>query len=289
MEGFRLAYDIDPSHLRTLVAFADTGTLASAGKIVGRSPSAITAQMHKLQELVGHQLITRDGRRSTLTPRGEELVGHAREILSANELAWQAMQAAHGTITLSVGIFEDFVDGRFTEVVRSFGNSNRHVQIYLSSARSVRLNTAMDEGDHDIVITHRDRPTPDEYFSFSESLVWLAGRDAVFDPRSIPLAFMEAPCRFRETALRALETARRPYRLAASATSVSALLALVAAGLGITVRTKRAENPALRPAPDHLELPDLGKATFVVRVKPKSRPEVQDLADIIVAALQQRP
>ena len=62
---------IDPDLLRTFLAFVDGGSLARAAIVVGRSPSAVTAQMQRLEEVVGEPLLVRHGRgfwRRTATP-----------------------------------------------------------------------------------------------------------------------------------------------------------------------------------------------------------------------------
>ncbi|RWD18380.1 MAG: LysR family transcriptional regulator, partial [Mesorhizobium sp.] len=40
---------LDPDLLRTFLAFVDGGSLANAASVVGRSPSAVTAQMQRLE------------------------------------------------------------------------------------------------------------------------------------------------------------------------------------------------------------------------------------------------
>ncbi|WP_136622548.1 LysR family transcriptional regulator, partial [Mesorhizobium sp. 10.2.3] len=40
---------LDPDLLRTFLAFVDSGSLAQAAASVGRSPSAVTAQMQRLE------------------------------------------------------------------------------------------------------------------------------------------------------------------------------------------------------------------------------------------------
>ena len=68
----------EPDLLRTFLAFVDGGSLARAASIVGRSPSAVTAQMQRLEDAVGEALLAPTGRGRSLTLAGEELVGHAR-------------------------------------------------------------------------------------------------------------------------------------------------------------------------------------------------------------------
>ncbi|TIT71647.1 MAG: LysR family transcriptional regulator, partial [Mesorhizobium sp.] len=73
---------LDPDLLKTFLAFVEGGSLAKAASAVGRSPSAITAQMQRLEEIVGEPLLSPQGRGRGLTPAGEDLVGHARRILA---------------------------------------------------------------------------------------------------------------------------------------------------------------------------------------------------------------
>lgn len=74
----------DPNLLQTLVTFADTGSLVRTAAIVGRTPSAVTAQMQRLEEVAGVALLEAQGRGRALTEAGLLLVGHARRILSAH-------------------------------------------------------------------------------------------------------------------------------------------------------------------------------------------------------------
>ncbi|RWC08837.1 LysR family transcriptional regulator, partial [Mesorhizobium sp.] len=59
---------LDPDLLRTFLAFVDGGSLANAASVVGRSPSAVTAQMQRLEEIVGEPLLAPQGRGRGLTP-----------------------------------------------------------------------------------------------------------------------------------------------------------------------------------------------------------------------------
>jgi DNA-binding transcriptional LysR family regulator len=52
----------DPDLLRTFLAFVDTGSLGRAASAVSRSPSAVTAQMQRLEEIIGEPLLVAAGR-----------------------------------------------------------------------------------------------------------------------------------------------------------------------------------------------------------------------------------
>ncbi|RWE72942.1 MAG: LysR family transcriptional regulator, partial [Mesorhizobium sp.] len=87
---------LDLDLLKTFLAFVEGGSLAKAASAVGRTPSAVTAQMQRLEEIVGEPLLIPQGRGRGLTPAGEDLVGHARRILAVHTEAWLALKGAHG-------------------------------------------------------------------------------------------------------------------------------------------------------------------------------------------------
>ena len=60
--------------LRTFVAIAETGNFTTAAETVHRTPSAVSMQIKKLEELLGCTLFRRDARSVVLTHHGEELL-----------------------------------------------------------------------------------------------------------------------------------------------------------------------------------------------------------------------
>src|SRR5262245_6145023 len=110
---------IDPELLRTFLAFVDAGSLARAAVIVGRSPSAITAQMQRLEDTVGGPLLSPAGRGRVLTPLGEDLAIHARRILDVNREAWLSLKGATADGRVVLGATQDFADSTLPLLGRS--------------------------------------------------------------------------------------------------------------------------------------------------------------------------
>ena len=77
--------------LRSFAAIVDAGSMLRATERVFVTQSALSLQMKRLEDLVRTQLFTRDGRRLRLTPAGHSMLGHAREILAANDRAVMAL------------------------------------------------------------------------------------------------------------------------------------------------------------------------------------------------------
>src|SRR5882757_6998682 len=71
--------------LKYLVALADTGHFGRAAERSFVSQPTLSAQLKKLEEYLGVQLIERAPKRVALTVAGEEIVDRARRILEASE------------------------------------------------------------------------------------------------------------------------------------------------------------------------------------------------------------
>ncbi len=76
--------------LALLVAVIDTGSLASAGRKLQRSPAAMTRSLAALEERMGARLIERTTRRLAPTQAGRDLAERARRLLADYETALQA-------------------------------------------------------------------------------------------------------------------------------------------------------------------------------------------------------
>src|SRR3974390_968510 len=85
--------NLDMDVLRTLAVAIDLGGFGKAAERLGRSQSAVSLQMRRLEERVGRPLFRRAGRGLALTDAGDVVLGYARQILELND---QAVAAARG-------------------------------------------------------------------------------------------------------------------------------------------------------------------------------------------------
>lgn len=272
----------DPDLLRSFLAFVDSGTLARAAGIVGRTPSAITAQMQRLEGLAGEALLVAEGRGRRLTPAGQALARHARRILAAHQDAWLELQGARAAGTVSAGMTQDFADSLLPQVLPAFLSTHPRLRLDLRVGRSREMASAFADGRLDVLLAVRLAVEPDEIATFDEPTVWLAAESLAFDPADdLPLALLDAPCAFREAALQALETAGRPFRLATTSASLSGILAAVRAGMAITLRLPRGAGQGLVAAPALLQLPLTPPAAFSIRLRGDSLPAARTLAELL--------
>ncbi|WP_109118548.1 LysR substrate-binding domain-containing protein [Azospirillum sp. TSO22-1] len=273
---------LDPDLLRTFLAFADGGSLARAADVVGRSPSAVTAQMQKLEEIVGEPLFLPAGRSRALTDTGQELVGHARRILDLHRTALLSLKGGRAEGRLTVATTQDFAEHGLAPLLRLFTGTHPRLRLNLRIGRSGELSAAFEAGSIDVLIAMRLKPSADEVTVLREPMLWLAGADGLVRTEGeLPLALLDPPCGFRDAALTALERTGRRYRIAATSQSLSGLRAAVAAGIALTARTARWVGQGIAPAPAEFGLPELGEVSFTVRVRADAPPAARDLGGVL--------
>jgi DNA-binding transcriptional LysR family regulator len=277
---------IDPELLRTFLAIADGGSLAKAANSVGRSPSAITAQMQRLEALVGEPLLQPHGRGRVLTRAGEEFAGHARRILSAHRDAYLSMMGARADGHVRLAATQDFANAALPALLREFAMSFARVTLDLRIGRTSEMVQAYTQGEIDVLICLRSQPNSDEALVLRTQMIWLASSAGhVRDHDEVPLALLDAPCGFRTAALASLDRAGRRYRVVATSPSLAGLMTAVDAGLAVTLRTRHSLCTTIIQAPATLDLPDAGHAEFTVRLRADAPKAATSLTDMLCEGL----
>lgn len=281
---------IDPDLLRTFVAFVDAGSLARAASVVGRSASAVTAQMQRLEEVVGEPLLVASGRGRALTPAGQEFVAHARRILDANREAWLSLKGARADGRVVLGATQDFSESALPGILRTFARTHPRVRLELRVGRSWELVKALDEGAADVVLAMRTGTPSNEVGILSEPMLWLGAADGLATASAeLPLAVLDPPCGFRTAAIAALDAAAHSYRIAATSASLSGLRAAVRAGIAVTLRTARWTEPGIVDVSSEMDLPSAPDANFSIRLRYDAGVVARDLSELICGTLDATP
>jgi DNA-binding transcriptional LysR family regulator len=282
----RLA-NLDMDVLRTLAVAMDLGGFGKAAVRLGRSQSAVSLQMRKLEEQVGRPLFRREGRALGLTEAGDLVLGYARRILALND---EAVAAARGvTLEGSVrfGLPQDFGDAWLPGVLARFNRAYPSVYIEARVERTNKLMETIAKGGLDLALVWGAAPSAHVTPIAKQPMAWIGRKEfdrATGDP--VNLALFEAPCVFRQPAIEALDRARIPWRLTFTTPSLAGLWAAAAAGLGLTVRTPFGLPPHLaildgtRGLP---KLPDIELALYAA--DPSPPPAVLRLRDIVLEEL----
>lgn len=226
----------DSPLLTTLVAIAETGSFSAAADRVGRTVSAVSMQVKKLEEMVGQPpLFQKIGRRMVLTERGETLLSYARRILALQEEASIKMQMKRGITKIRLGAPEDYVGERLGAALESFSSRFPYAQVDVVCEPSETLSRLARERKIDIGVVTTTGCEHGVELLRKEPVRWVcsAHYDFRLDP-TVPLALFQPGCIGRAMALDAWGHTGRPYRVAYSSPSISSLIAVVRAGLAIS-------------------------------------------------------
>src|SRR6185369_12702678 len=90
--------------LRSFAAVADSGSFTAAAELVARTQSAVSVQIKRLEEILGHKVFERTSRSLALTRAGETLLGYARRILELNDESVRRIAEPPVAGTISLGI-----------------------------------------------------------------------------------------------------------------------------------------------------------------------------------------
>lgn len=238
---------LDLDQLRTLAAIASQQSFAGAAVQLGRTQSAVTQQMQKLEEKIGQPLFEKQGRRKQLTNQGQRLLGYARHILAIHDEAISSLQQRHVQGLVRIGAPHDVSDTMLPMVLQQIALNFSGMQIDIHVGRSPFLMASLRQGTLDLVISNRRDPSLEGFVMRSSPTVWLCGAHYAHDPsQPLPLVLADGPSIFRRLGCEALDAAGIRWTPHHTCTSLVGILAALRAGLGITARGVEQLDPGLR-------------------------------------------
>jgi DNA-binding transcriptional LysR family regulator len=233
-------FDIEA--LRTMVVGTELGSFARAAVQLGRSQSAVSMQLKRLEEQAGHILFQRNGRGLVPTEAGETLLAYARRIVAMHDEAGATLGATVAAPAIRLGLPQDFFEDVMPDAIGCFSKLQPNVHVEVRAGRNFALEEEVRAGRLDIALAFAEagRARSGELLA-SMPMFWF-GRDdaaevALGYQDGLPLVLFNHPCLFRQAALQALDAAAVRWRLSLTTPSLSGLWAAVRFGLGVTVRT----------------------------------------------------
>ena len=281
--------NLDIDLLRCFVTIADTGSFTRAGGRLGRTQSAISLQLKRLEAQAGRTLFRRSPRSLAITPEGERLIGPARQILRLHDATLAEMFEPDIAGSVRIGVPEDFATAHLPAVLAAFAEAHPLVELEVTCDLTLNLLDRFHAGGFDLVLVKR-QPAQDVQEGmrvWREPLVWVArDRQAAADFARVPLVVSPEPCVYRKRATEALEAMGRPWRVAYTSTSLAGSLSAVKAGLGITVLPLEMVPATLTAVGSDAGLPPLYDTEIALLEAPGLSDTAHRLAQHIVAALE---
>ncbi|QLC74649.1 LysR family transcriptional regulator [Pseudomonas sp. LPB0260] len=273
---------IDSELLRTFVAIADHGGFTRAAEMVNRTQSAVSMQMKRLEEdVLQRPLFQRDGRQVSLTAEGQVLLGYARRILKLHGEVMTTLREPHMVGAVRIGTPDDYLMRFMPGILSRFAQAYPLVQVELHCEPSSGL---LQRQDLDLTIVTREPGNEIGQLLRQERIVWAEAQG--FSPHEqepLPLAMFNSQCFCRSWACNALDAIEREYRIAYTSPSLSAIMAVVSAGLAVTAQLQSLITPDQRIIGEAEGLPAMPSASIVLLRNPHTQsPVTETLAEHIV-------
>ena len=145
-----VTFDLDV--LRSFVAGVELGSFGRAADRLGRSTSAVSAQLKKLEEQAGVPLLRKAGRGLALTDAGETMLAYARRLLELNDQASVAVRGTRLQGRVRLGLQEDFGEILLPQVLGQFARAHPQVRIEARVARNAELLERVAAGELDLAL-----------------------------------------------------------------------------------------------------------------------------------------
>ena len=232
--------------MRYLDALARSGHFGNAAELCAISQPALSMQIKELEESLGAPVFERGPRGVTLTGFGAEIVARVREILRSVEDLDEFARSSqnHFAGQLRIGVIPTIAPYVLPEIIAQISDLHDGLDLRIRETLTANLIAQLEDGrlDTAIVALPVSAPALTEVELFSEEFVLvrssqdaalpLPDRDAL---REMRLLLLEEGHCFRDQALSFCSLSPNRPREIMDGSSLSTLVQMVGAGIGVTL------------------------------------------------------
>lgn len=245
--------------LRYFTALAREGHFGRAAERCAISQPALSLQIKELEEGLGAPLVERGARRIRLTALGEAFALRAGEILRAVEELGDLARASRGPLTgiVRLGVIPTVAPYLLPRIIKALAQTAPQLDLRPREAVTQRLIGELMEGRLDcaIVALPISEPSLHEEPLFEEEFVLVRPAQEADAPvpdarglRAMRLLLLEEGHCFRDQALSFCEISPAVPRDMMEGSSLSTLVQMVGAGIGVTLIPQMAVRIETRSA-----------------------------------------
>ncbi len=275
--------------LRTFVAIADTGSFTAAASIVFRTPSAVSMQIKKLEEMLGRPVFARDARSVSLTNDGVILLGYAKRLLSLNREAVSEFISPEISGVVRLGAPDDVGERILPDVLKRFARTHPKIAVDVVIDMSSSLIKRLQERRLDITLLtcQTDQVPEGGEVLLTEQLVWAGAKGGCAHLCSpIPVSMWEEGCAWRAGAVEELDARKISYRIAYMSAHTAGQRAAIMSDLAVAPLPKSFVGDDMVVLGEEDGLPPIGTYSLGMIVRPDAEAPVCAAADHIRATFE---
>lgn len=143
-------FDSDLMH--SFLALAETGSVTAAAVRLGRTQSAVSMQLRRLEDVAGRPLFHRLPRGIALTEAGVDLLPYARQVAMLLETARRALHDRPEEASLRLGLPPEYCETLLPRILARFGTCHPQVGLTIRCDYSVPSIAALEAGELDLAV-----------------------------------------------------------------------------------------------------------------------------------------
>jgi LysR family hydrogen peroxide-inducible transcriptional activator len=275
---------ITMKHLRYFDALARHRHFGRAAEASSISQPALSLQIKELEEILGATLVERGARQIRLTDLGEEFAVRSREVLRAVDELGALARASTGPLSgrLRLGVIPTVAPYLLPQVMRHLARHYPDIDLRPREAVTPKLVHDLIEGRLDLALVALPVSEPSfvETALFDEEFLLVRSEaaahlpiPALVDLPEMPLLLLEEGHCFRDQAIAFCKLPPSPSGEIMEGSSLSTLVQMVGAGIGVTLIPEMAAEVEVRSAPVVLHrLPDPSPRRTIGLVWRRSNP-----------------
>lgn len=267
-----MSVHLDGDLLRTFLAVADSGNFTHAASRVGRTQSAVSMQIKRLEDAVGAALFERGARGVSLTEKGNLMLDKARRIVGLLDetAALLDAQALEGKV--SIGIHQEYAEERLANALHAFDRRHPGVEITVRTGASEENLARVRTGDLDLAVIFDWKGISDGEVLMIDPTVWVTSERHLTHERSpVPIAIYRDSSWSRDFAIPSLEKSGIDHRVAFLSAIKGGLKLAVTSGLAISPISRSDIPPGCRELTPAEGFPVVDHSNVVLMINPSSR------------------
>ncbi|MGQ0566756.1 MAG: LysR substrate-binding domain-containing protein [Gemmobacter sp.] len=279
---------LDSDLMRAFLAVAETGSVTAAAGHVGRTQSAVSMQVRRLEDSLGQQLFRRLPRGVALTPRGEQLLPYARRVISLLDEAAVALRVAplHGPVR--IGIPDEYTESVLPRALAAFAERHPAVEVLVRCDHSLAQDAAVEADELDLAVIYDWNHLTTAEVLCIDPTVWvtsvLHGQHA---RRPLPIAVYSRSDWCRDYAIRSLDQQGLPWRTAFECEEASGMRVAVRTGLAIAALSRSTIPAGCRELTAADGFPIVDSSRVVLLRNPRgTSPAIEGLAEMLRQAFR---
>lgn len=274
--------------LRSFLAVGDSGSLTAAAVRVGRTQSAVSMQIKRLEEVVGTPLFERLPRGVALTAAGRQLATYARRVVDLLEAAGAAVRATDCAGPVRIGVPAEFGDTLLPQALARFADLHPEAEVTVISDYSRPLRDRFDSGELDIALLYQPPDSASAEILRVEPTVWVTSdRYQQHLKRPLPVAAYFGSRWCEDNMIGLLRRNGTDFRIAFECDTTQGFQSAARAGLAVVALARSVIPEGCRELTAANGFPTIDLSALVMLRSAAAGPAALSLADLVARTFHQ--